>query len=104
MLYFAVERRETIILEDCVDRERKSALIEQYRTSEQDTGSSDVQIALLTERIKELTGHLRGHRHDQSTRRGLLRLVGQRRRLLRYVYQEDRAKYQHLIQSLGLRG
>ncbi len=87
-----------------MERERKSALIEQYRTSERDTGSADVQIALLTERISELTGHLRSHRQDQSTRRGLLRLVGHRRRLLRYVYQEDRAKYQQLIQRLGLRG
>lgn len=91
-------------MELCVERERKTALIEQYRTNPQDTGSPDVQIALLTERISDLTQHLRDHRHDHHTRRGLLGLVGQRRRLLRYLNREDPERYRRLIASLGLRG
>ena len=63
-----------------VDRETKAKIIEQYRSKETDTGSTDVQVAILTNRITELTGHLQKHRHDHATRRGLLMLVGQRRR------------------------
>ena len=91
-------------MEQCVERERKAALIEQYRINPEDTGSPDVQVALLTERISELTQHLRDHRHDHHSRRGLLQMVGQRRRLLRYLNREDSERYRRLIQSLGLRG
>ncbi len=83
--------------------ERKQEIIEQYKQHEGDTGSPEVQVALLTDRIVRLTDHLREHKHDFSTRRGLLKLVGQRRRLLRYLSNTDVARYHGLIQSLGLR-
>lgn len=69
-----------------------------------DTGSTEVQVALLTERINLLTEHLREHKHDYHSRRGLMKLVGQRRRLLRYLKRTDAQRYQALIQRLGLRG
>ncbi len=81
----------------------KSTIIQQYQRAEGDTGSPEVQVALLTDRITHLTQHLREHKHDFATRRGLLRLVGQRRRLLRYLAKKDVARYHTLIQSLGLR-
>ncbi len=87
-----------------MEREQKTSLIEEYRTNPKDTGSPEVQVALLTERITGLTDHLRTHRHDHHTRRGLLRLVGRRRRLLRYLNNENRERYLKLVQSLGLRG
>ena len=87
-----------------MDRESKTQIIEEYRHHPTDTGSTDVQVAVLTRRISELTGHLQGHRHDHATRRGLLMLVGQRRRLLRYLRREDIARYRRLVSSLGLRG
>jgi small subunit ribosomal protein S15 len=87
-----------------VEREQKTSLIEEYRTNSKDTGSPEVQVALLTERITGLTDHLRTHRHDHHTRRGLLGLVGRRRRLLRYLNNENRERYLKLVQSLGLRG
>ncbi|MSQ42511.1 MAG: 30S ribosomal protein S15 [Dehalococcoidia bacterium] len=83
--------------------ERKSELIEQYKQHASDTGSSEVQVALLTDRITRLTAHLREHKHDFATRRGLLKLVGQRRRQLRYLSTTDVDRYHALIQSLGLR-
>ncbi len=86
-----------------MDQSERSAVIEKYRTSESDTGSSEVQIALLTARIDELTEHLRSHQHDNSGRRGLLKLVGQRRRLLNYLNREDVNRYRDLIENLGLR-
>ena len=86
-----------------MDKERKKAIIEQFRTNEKDSGSTEIQVALLTERINRLTEHLKVHRHDNSTKRGLLKLVGQRRRLLNYLYREDIARYQALISKLGLR-
>ena len=86
-----------------MDQSERSAVIEKYRTSESDTGSSEVQIALLTARIDELTEHLRSHQHDNSSRRGLLKLVGQRRRLLNYLNREDVNRYRDLIENLGLR-
>ena len=87
-----------------MEREQKTTLIEEYRTNPKDTGSPEVQVALLTARITGLTEHLRTHRHDHHTRRGLLRLVGRRRRLLRYLNNENRERYLKLVQSLGLRG
>ena len=84
-------------------QERKTALVQQYRTHEGDTGSPEVQVALLTERINYLTEHFRTHVKDHHSRRGLLKLVGQRRRLLRYLSRHDTARYQAVIQSLGLR-
>ena len=86
-----------------MDKSDRTAVIEEYRTHENDTGSSEVQIALLTARITELTEHLREHKHDHSTRRGLLKLVGQRRRLLNYLNSEDVNRYRTVVSKLGLR-
>ena len=83
--------------------EAKRGIIGQYQRKEGDTGSSDVQVALLSERILGLTEHLRHHRKDHSSRRGLLQLVGQRRRLLRYIAGRDVGRYRDLISRLGLR-
>ncbi|MHC4957420.1 MAG: 30S ribosomal protein S15 [Planctomycetota bacterium] len=83
--------------------ERKQEVIGEYRTHESDTGSPEVQVALLTERIRHLTGHLKTHRKDHSSRRGLLKLVGQRARLLRYLKNKEWARYQTLIKRLGIR-
>lgn len=81
----------------------KAELIETYRRDEKDSGSPEVQIALLTERIKHLTEHLRTARHDNASRRGLLSMVGQRRRLLAYLHQKSPERYQAIIGRLGLR-
>jgi len=86
-----------------LEKERKGAIIEEYRSHEKDTGSTGLQVALLTERINELTEHMKVHRHDFHTQRGLLKLVGQRRRLLNYLKREDVAQYRELIGKLGLR-
>jgi small subunit ribosomal protein S15 len=83
--------------------EKKRELIEKFKTHETDTGSSEVQIALLTERINYLTEHFKVHQKDHHSRRGLLKLVGQRRRLLNYLQHKDVAKYRGLIQQLGIR-
>ena len=84
-------------------KEQKAELISKYGRSPDDTGSAEVQVALLTERINELTEHLRGHVKDHHSRRGLLMLVGKRRRLLRYLQGSDIDRYRSLIQELGLR-
>ena len=81
----------------------KREVIETYRRDDKDTGSPEVQIALLTGRIKELTGHLRSFPKDNHSRRGLLKLVGQRRRLLAYLMKKDSARYRVVIGRLGLR-
>ena len=81
----------------------KPEIIAQYKTHEKDTGSSDVQIALLTARINDLTEHLRTHRKDFHSRRGLLQMASRRRKLLDYVKSEDLAKYNYLLQKLSLR-
>jgi small subunit ribosomal protein S15 len=81
----------------------KQSLIEQYRVHESDTGSPEVQVALLTERINHLTEHLKGHLKDHSSRRGLLKMVGRRARLLKYLALEDRKRYQAVIDRLGIR-
>ncbi|MGD0019544.1 MAG: 30S ribosomal protein S15 [Candidatus Limnocylindrales bacterium] len=84
-------------------REAKEQVISDYAVHDGDTGSAEVQIALLTERIKELTEHLRGFPKDNQSRRGLLKLVGQRRRLLAYLVKKDNARYRAVIARLGLR-
>jgi small subunit ribosomal protein S15 len=81
----------------------KTATISEYRLHDSDTGSPEVQVALLTERINHLTGHLRAHKKDHHGRRGLLMLVGRRRRLLDYVRENDVERYRQLIARLGLR-
>jgi small subunit ribosomal protein S15 len=86
-----------------LQKEKKEAIIQQFQAHEGDTGSSEVQIAILTERINQLTEHLRTHTHDYHTQRGLLKLVGQRRRLLRYLGESDAERYQAVITKLGLR-
>lgn len=84
-------------------REAKAEVIERHRVNESDTGSPDVQVALLTKRIAQVAEHLKSNKHDYHTRRGLLQMVGQRRRLLKYLSRRDPERYQSLIQSLGLR-
>ena len=86
-----------------MDAELKKKIIEEYAITPGDTGSPDVQIALLTHRISHLTEHLKMHKGDHHSRRGLLLMVGQRRRLLNYVAKEDVAHYRELIARLGLR-
>ncbi len=83
--------------------EAKTKTIEQFKLHEKDTGSADVQIALLTERINHLTGHLQGNLKDHSSRRGLLMMVGQRRRLLDYLHDTDKSRYQAITKKLKLR-
>lgn len=86
-----------------MDKADKQAIIEEYRTHENDTGSAETQVAVLTSRILRLTQHLRENKHDESTRRGLLKMVGRRRRLLRYLNAQDVTRYRTLIARLGLR-
>lgn len=86
-----------------ITQEKKQELIKAFAIHEGDTGSSDVQIAILTERIKNLTEHLKEHQKDFHSRRGLLIMVGQRRRLLDYVKANDLKKYEDLIKKLGIR-
>ena len=81
----------------------KAAIQEKYQRHEGDTGSPDVQVAILTERIRHLTEHLKTHRKDHASRRGLLMMVGQRARLLRYLKKKDWSRYTNLIQRLGIR-
>ena len=85
-------------------QERKHEIIEGYQVHETDTGSADVQIAMLTERINRLSEHLKSNKKDHSSRRGLLKMIGLRKRLLSYLRKEDTARYQALIQRLGIRG
>jgi small subunit ribosomal protein S15 len=86
-----------------ITQERKQDLISQYATKTGDTGSPEVQVAVLTERITNLTEHLKAHKKDFASRRGLLMMVGQRRRLLDYVRRKEQSRYQALIERLGLR-
>jgi small subunit ribosomal protein S15 len=86
-----------------ITRERKSQLIEEFATVKADTGSPEVQVAILSERIRNLTEHLKEHRKDFHSRRGLLMMVGQRRRLLDYLQNIDAARYDSIIGRLGLR-
>ena len=84
-------------------REKKSALIDQYRTHDTDTGSPEVQIAILSERIGYLTDHFKVHAKDHHSRRGLLKMVGKRRRLLDYLKSKDADRYRTVIEKLGIR-
>ncbi|MFL2756186.1 MAG: 30S ribosomal protein S15 [Dehalococcoidia bacterium] len=86
-----------------MDKADKQVVIEEYRKHETDTGSTESQVAVLTARITELTQHLREHKHDESTRRGLLRLVGRRRSLLKYLNSKNVDRYRTLVAKLGLR-
>lgn len=83
--------------------EEKAGILQEYRLSEKDTGSTEAQVALLTGRIKKLTEHFKAHKHDYHSRRGLLRLVSHRRKLLSYLKRKDLARYRDLIKRLGLR-
>ena len=86
-----------------LDAATKKKIIDTYATGDNDTGSPEVQVALLTKRIADLTEHLKEHKHDHHSRRGLLLLVGQRRRLLNYLQQTEIARYRSIIERLGLR-
>ncbi len=86
-----------------MDKEKRTDIISQFKLSKGDTGSTEVQVALLTERINQLTGHMAANRHDYHSQRGLLKLVGQRRSLLAYLSREDVSRYHSLITRLGLR-
>lgn len=86
-----------------LSKDEKNEIIGGYGRHDGDTGSPEVQIALLTKRIEQLTEHLKAHKHDQHSRRGLLKLVGQRRRHLRYLNRKDPESYREVIQRLGLR-
>ena len=83
--------------------ERKAAVVQQFRTHETDTGSPEVQVALLSERINDLGGHFTAHKRDHASRRGLVKLVNQRRKLLDYLRATQPQKYQELVERLGLR-
>ena len=85
-------------------QQRKQELISEYQVHDTDTGSTEVQIAMLTERISRLSEHLRSNQKDHSSRRGLLKLIGQRKRLLSFLQSEDKQKYQNLLARLGIRG
>jgi small subunit ribosomal protein S15 len=84
-------------------KEAKTKLIKEFHRHEKDTGSPEVQVALLTNRINQLTEHLREHKHDESSRRGLLKMVGQRRRLLRYLRRKDYQRYLAITDQLNIR-
>ena len=86
-----------------IDAAAKKKIIDEYATTEGDTGSPEVQVAILTKRISHLTEHLKEHKHDHHSRRGLLLLVGRRRRLLKYLAKKDINRYRALIEKLGLR-
>ena len=86
-----------------MDKEKKTDIVSEFKLHEGDTGSTEVQVALLTGRINQLTEHMAANRHDYHTQRGLLKLVGRRRRLLAYLSREDVSRYHSLISRLGLR-
>ena len=96
-------QKDRIRITTLITAERRQEIIRDFQTHEGDTGSPEVQVALLTARIQHLTEHLRAHTHDYDTRRGLLKLVGRRRRQLRYLSTKDVGRYRELIGRLGLR-
>lgn len=85
-------------------QERKHEIIDEYQIHETDTGSADVQVAMLTERISRLSEHLKQNKKDHASRRGLLKMIGQRKRLLAYILKQDAERYRALITRLGIRG
>lgn len=85
-------------------QERKHEIISEYQIHETDTGSADVQVAMLTERINRLSDHLRQNKKDYASRRGLLKMIGRRKRLLAYINNQDQGRYRELITKLGIRG
>lgn len=85
-------------------QEQKQTIINEFQIHETDTGSADVQVAMLTERINRLSSHLKTNKKDFSSRRGLLRMIGRRKRLLSYILKQDQPRYRELIQKLGIRG
>jgi len=87
-----------------LSKDTKSGIIAEYKRGDTDTGSAEVQIALLSQRIRDLTEHLKTHKKDHHTRRGLLKLVGQRRRMLNYLKKSDIERYRDLVAKLGIRG
>lgn len=87
-----------------LSKETKQEIIEKYQLDEEDTGSPEVQIALLSARIRQLTDHLKEHKSDFHSRRGLLKMVGKRKRLLRYLQKKDIERYRDLVSQLGIRG
>jgi small subunit ribosomal protein S15 len=86
-----------------LNAERKAEIVKEYQVNETDTGSPEVQVALLTANIEQLQGHFKAHSHDHHSRRGLIRMVNQRRKLLDYLKRKDTARYSELIKRLGLR-
>lgn len=86
-----------------MDKEKREDIVNKFKHHERDTGSTEVQVALLTDRINQLTGHMAANQHDYHSQRGLLKLVGQRRKLLAYLSKQDIDRYHKLISSLGLR-
>ncbi|TQN32441.1 SSU ribosomal protein S15P [Haloactinospora alba] len=99
MMKLRTDRRSVVAL----DTETKARIIAEYGTKEGDTGSPDVQVALLTHQIVQLTEHLKTHKQDHHSRRGLLLMVGRRRRLLKYIAKKDITRYRNLIHRLGVR-
>jgi small subunit ribosomal protein S15 len=85
-------------------QEQKQQIISEYQVHETDTGSAEVQVAMLTKRISQLTAHLKINKKDHSSRRGLLKIIGQRKRLLSYILKQDQERYRALITRLGIRG
>lgn len=85
-------------------QERKQEIISEYQVHDTDTGSADVQVAMLTERINRLSAHLKENKKDHASRRGLLKMIGQRKRLLAYIQKQDQDRYRALIGRLGIRG
>ncbi len=94
---------QEVFLQSMITKDKKQEVIAQFKTHDNDTGSPEVQVAVLTERIRELTEHLKVHKKDFHSRRGLLKMVGSRRRLLRYLMNKDFNRYRSLIERLGLR-
>ncbi|MFT4824131.1 MAG: small subunit ribosomal protein S15 [Halioglobus sp.] len=86
-----------------LDAQKKAEIVKDYQTGESDTGSPEVQVALLTANIEQLQGHFKAHKHDHHSRRGLIRMVNQRRKLLDYLKRKNTARYAELIKRLGLR-
>ena len=102
MMYNCVRKKEKG--EMALDKERKHKIMREFARHERDTGSPEVQIALLTERIKEITEHLKRHRKDIHSRYGLTKLVSRRKKLLRYLRENDFDRYREVVKALGLRG